>query len=234
VWFDPALVRALEAVSSSRPFWERLASPTIEARVVRMGPRDQPYARRGLPRRYADAFGQVIDAKSPFTAGHSQRVGALSERMAGKLGMSLQRARWLRRAAVLHDVGKLGVSSAILEKPSGLDDREWVEMRGHATHTRAILGRIGALADMADVAAAHHERLRKREKTPAGEGRGSPSCRLLCAQGQPLKVRLLAREGPGFRELGLGAAGDGALAGDGDLDAGRVLGAGDAAAIGPV
>jgi HD-GYP domain-containing protein (c-di-GMP phosphodiesterase class II) len=160
VWFDPALVQAFEAVSASRPFWERLASPTIEARVVRMAPAETDQA---LDDDYldaiADAFGQVIDAKSPFTSGHSQRVGALSERMAGKLGMSPQRARRLRRAAVLHDVGKLGVSSAILEKPSGLDDREWVEMRGHATHTRAILSRIGALADMADVAAAHHERL---------------------------------------------------------------------------
>jgi HD-GYP domain-containing protein (c-di-GMP phosphodiesterase class II) len=79
--------------------------------------------------------------------------------MASVLGMSGHRARWLRRAAVLHDVGKLAVSSAILEKPAGLEEREWVEMRSHAGHTRAILGRIGALADLADVAAAHHERL---------------------------------------------------------------------------
>ena len=107
----------------------------------------------------ADAFGQVIDAKSPFTAGHSERVGALSEQMARAIGMSDHQGRWLRRAAVLHDVGKLGVSSAILEKPGGLDDREWIEMRDHAVHTRAILGRIGALRDLADVAAAHHERL---------------------------------------------------------------------------
>jgi hypothetical protein len=58
--------------------------------------------------------------------------------MASVLGMSGHRARWLRRAAVLHDVGKLAVSSAILEKPAGLDEREWVEMRSHAGHTRAI------------------------------------------------------------------------------------------------
>jgi HD-GYP domain-containing protein (c-di-GMP phosphodiesterase class II) len=101
----------------------------------------------------------VIDAKSPFTAGHSERVGALSYRMSNVLGMSRHRARWLRGAAVLHDVGKLAVSSAILEKPACLDEREWAEMRSHAAHTRAILGRMGALADLADVAAAHHERL---------------------------------------------------------------------------
>ena len=67
--------------------------------------------------------------------------------------------RNLRRAAVLHDVGKLGVSSRILEKPDKLDDEEWVEMRGHASHTIAILSRIGPLRDMAGIAGAHHERL---------------------------------------------------------------------------
>lgn len=160
VWFDPALVQAFQAASASPLFWDALSSPTIEGRVVRLAPAD---ASQPLDDTYldaiADAFGKVIDAKSPFTAGHSQRVGVLAERMAGVLGMGRERARWLRRAALLHDVGKLGVSSAILEKPASLDEREWVEMRSHATHTRAILGRIGALADMADVAAAHHERL---------------------------------------------------------------------------
>ncbi|MFC7537517.1 HD-GYP domain-containing protein [Sphingomonas sp. GCM10030256] len=160
LWFDPALVEALESVSSPPAFWGALSSPTIESRVVRLAPGDceQPLDESYLDA-IADAFGQVIDAKSPFTAGHSQRVGQLSECMASAFGMSDDRARWLRRAAVLHDVGKLGVSSAILEKPASLDEHEWIEMRSHAVHTRAILGRIGALADLAEVAAAHHERL---------------------------------------------------------------------------
>lgn len=160
LWFDPALVKALEAVSARPLFWAALASPTLETRVVRLAPEeaDLPLDDDYLDA-IADAFGQVIDAKSPFTAGHSQRVGALSEQMANAFGMNAERARWLRRAAVLHDVGKLGVSSAILEKPAGLDEREWVEMRNHAGHTHAILARIGALADLADVAASHHERL---------------------------------------------------------------------------
>ncbi|GAA4030165.1 HD domain-containing protein [Sphingomonas rosea] len=160
IWFDPDLVRALEEAALSPTFWTNLGSPTLEGRVVRLAPMDDT---ERLGEDYldaiADAFGQVIDAKSPFTAGHSQRVGDLSGRMARAFGLDSDRARWLRRAAVLHDVGKLGVSSAILEKPAGLDEREWQEMRTHATHTRAILGRIGALADIADIAAAHHERL---------------------------------------------------------------------------
>ena len=106
----------------------------------------------------AAAFGQVIDAKSPFTAGHSGRVADLAEAIGGEMA-SPRRAAWLHRAALLHDVGKLGVSNTILEKPGGLDEREWVAMRDHAAHTQAILGRIGALADLAPIAAAHHERL---------------------------------------------------------------------------
>jgi HD-GYP domain-containing protein (c-di-GMP phosphodiesterase class II) len=155
-----ALVRALEAASFNPVFWTALNSPTLESRVVRLAPEEA-----GVPLdddyldAIADAFGQVIDAKSPYTAGHSRRVGHLSKSMAKAFGMSPDRTGWLRRAAVLHDVGKLGVSSAILEKPASLDQREWVEMRHLASHTRAILGRIGALADLADVAAAHHERL---------------------------------------------------------------------------
>jgi len=75
------------------------------------------------------------------------------------MGLRPERARLLRRAAFLHDIGKLGVSSAVLEKPAGLDECEWIEMRDHAEHTRAILTRIGVFDGFADIAAAHHERL---------------------------------------------------------------------------
>ena len=73
--------------------------------------------------------------------------------------MPKARQRWLYRAALLHDVGKLGVSNMILDKPGKLDDAEWQIMRSHASHTQEILGRISALSDIAPVAAAHHERL---------------------------------------------------------------------------
>ena len=160
-WFDPALVRALEAAAAQPSFWPTLSSSLVEGRVVRMAPEEAAarHVDEDALDAIADAFGQVIDAKSPYTAGHSRRVGDLSLAMAGHLGSPAARGRWLRRAAVLHDIGKLGVSSAILEKPASLDEREWQEMRGHAAHTRAILSRIGALSDLADVAAAHHERL---------------------------------------------------------------------------
>lgn len=164
-WFDPRLVQAFESVADSH-FWLLLESPTIELRVVQFAP---PGPARAVDEDYLDAiaaaFGQVIDAKSPYTSGHSGRVADLSAQIADRLGVPAARRRWLRRAAYLHDVGKLGVSNAILDKPAGLDSDEWEAMRGHAAHTREILGRIGAFRDLADVAAAHHERL---------DGRGYP------------------------------------------------------------
>jgi putative nucleotidyltransferase with HDIG domain len=107
----------------------------------------------------------VIDAKSPYTSGHSTRVAQFATMIGEQMGVPAVRRRWLHRAALLHDIGKLGVSNTILDKPGKLDTAEWEIMRTHASHTQEILGRVGALNDLAPVAAAHHERL---------DGRGYP------------------------------------------------------------
>ena len=165
-WFDPALVAAFENVAHDETFWRGLASPMIEARLMTLVPIEEtlPVDEQFLDS-IAAAFGQVIDAKSPFTAGHSERVADLAGAIGATLGVSPGRQRWLHRAALLHDVGKLGVSNLILDKPASLNGEEWSSMRDHARETGAILGRISALADIAPVAAAHHERL---------DGRGYP------------------------------------------------------------
>jgi HD-GYP domain-containing protein (c-di-GMP phosphodiesterase class II) len=158
-WLDPELVRAFVKVAESSRFWAQLESTAIDIRVAAMAPEEAEEVDDDYLDAIAAAFGKVIDAKSPFTAGHSARVADYAERLGTRLGVLPSRLRRLRRAATLHDIGKLGVSSAILEKPGKLDDEEWAEMRTHASHTQAILGRIGALADLAPIAAAHHERL---------------------------------------------------------------------------
>ncbi|HEV2594747.1 MAG TPA: HD domain-containing phosphohydrolase [Sphingomicrobium sp.] len=159
-WFDPQLAAAFATIARDTAFWIALESPLLHARVLAAAPADEDIL---VDDDYLDtiaaAFGQVIDAKSPFTAGHSARVAELAAALGEQMNLGPERVRWLRRAAFLHDVGKLGVSSTILEKPSRLDDDEWVEMRKHAEHTRAILGRIQAFEDIANIAAAHHERL---------------------------------------------------------------------------
>ena len=159
-WFDPALVTAMERVGADPGFWRTLASPEVEPAVFAMEPGAGAVV---LDEDYLDdiaaAFGQIVDSKSPFTSGHSARVADLVDRVARRLGLSDARCRWLRRGALLHDVGKLGVSNALLDKPGKLDADEWVVMRRHAEHTEAILSRIGAFSELARVAAAHHERL---------------------------------------------------------------------------
>jgi len=79
--------------------------------------------------------------------------------LAQELGLSPERRRWLKRGALLHDVGKLGVSNTILDKPGKLDAEEWAAVQRHAEFTENILSRISAFAELALVAGAHHERL---------------------------------------------------------------------------
>lgn len=159
-WFDPALVAALEAVGQQPGFWSMLASDAVELAVQALEPESQTVE---LDEDYLDAiaaaYGEVVDAKSPFTAGHSQRVGHYADLIARELGLPATRRRWLRRAAVLHDVGKLGVSNTILDKPARLDPDEWAAVQRHATYTEQILSRVSPFAELARVSAAHHERL---------------------------------------------------------------------------
>jgi HD-GYP domain-containing protein (c-di-GMP phosphodiesterase class II) len=158
-WLDPELVRVFVRLAEGPHFWGQFESSTVDIRVTAMAPEESEEVDDAYLDAIAAAFGQVIDAKSPFTAGHSSRVAGYAEQLGERLGVLPTRLRRLRRAATLHDIGKLGVSSAILEKPGKLDEREWSAMRTHASHTQAILGRIGVLADLAPIAAAHHERL---------------------------------------------------------------------------
>lgn len=165
-WLDPRIVEIFLKLAQNDQLWEQLRSPFLDARVTALLPADEV---QSVDDDYLDAiakaFGQVIDAKSPYTANHSARVGELAMRVAQVMNVPVSRRRALYRAALLHDVGKLGVSNAILDKPGPLNEAEWEEMRGHANHTLEILDRIGPLHEMAAIAAGHHERL---------DGRGYP------------------------------------------------------------
>jgi putative nucleotidyltransferase with HDIG domain len=109
--------------------------------------------------RVAAAFARVVDAKSPWTYQHSTRVAEIAVSMAHQFGVSDELERDIRRAGLLHDIGKLGVSSLILDKPGKPTDEEFDEIRRHPDYTQQILQQVNAFATLADVAAAHHERL---------------------------------------------------------------------------
>ncbi len=159
-WFDPALVAAFERVADSDAFWTTLAAPDIDRAVFALEPAGQEVI---LDDDYLDdiatAFGQVVDAKSPYTSGHSGRVALYTDMIAEAMGLPEGRRRWLRRGALLHDVGKLGVSNSVLDKAGALDRDEWAAVREHAAYTETILGRIAAFGELAAIAGAHHERL---------------------------------------------------------------------------
>jgi HD-GYP domain-containing protein (c-di-GMP phosphodiesterase class II) len=159
-WFDPRLVDEFEAVSSRRGFWRSLNDDTLQRDLLDLEPaRFTRRADEDYLDDIAEAFAQIVDSKGSFTHGHSERVSVYADLIAGELGYSKQRRRTLKRAALLHDIGKLGVSNAILDKPGKLNDSEWTEMRGHALHSETILSRIAAFSDLAEIGGAHHERL---------------------------------------------------------------------------
>jgi HD-GYP domain-containing protein (c-di-GMP phosphodiesterase class II) len=161
-WFDPRLVQAFERVAHSAGFWATLAGGDIDDAVAGMQPAGEGW-QHALDDDYLDdiaaAFGQVVDAKSPYTSGHSARVALYTDMIGEMLGLSMARRRWLKRGALLHDVGKLGVSNSVLDKAGALDRAEWDAVRLHAEFTETILGRIGAFRELAAIAGAHHERL---------------------------------------------------------------------------
>ncbi|MBP1875532.1 HD-GYP domain-containing protein (c-di-GMP phosphodiesterase class II) [Ensifer adhaerens] len=159
-WFDPALVHTFIAVSARDGFWDALADDDLPRLILTLPPARNAAA---LDDDYLDdiaaAFGEVVDSKSPYTAGHCDRVALFTDMIAEELDLSAIDRRWLNRAALLHDIGKLGVSNSVLDKPGKLDDAEWVEMRQHTVYSEDILSRISAFGEIARIGGAHHERL---------------------------------------------------------------------------
>ena len=165
-WFDPDLVSAFAHLQSDPDFWAILKEDDLPALVLDLEPAK---ATRLVDEDYLDeiatGFAQVIDAKSSFTRGHSERVAVFTDMIAEEMGMPRERRRWLGRGALLHDIGKLAISNAILDKNGKLTDDEFGAIKSHPVHSEAILMNIAVFEDLAPVAGGHHERL---------DGRGYP------------------------------------------------------------
>lgn len=159
-WFDPEVVACFEQSAADPAFWDMLQSERISDVVFDLAPAHSSIM---VGESYLDdiarAFAQIVDSKSPFTSGHSERVAVYADLVAAEMGYSSIGRRWLKRAALLHDIGKLGVSNTILDKNGKLDDDEWVEMRRHATMSEDILSRVPVFSELAHIGGAHHERL---------------------------------------------------------------------------
>ncbi len=128
------------------------------------------------------AIADFADIKSPYTLGHSAGVAELAAQAARSLGLPEADRVALRRAGLLHDVGRVAVSAGIWGKPGPLSEKEWERVRLHPYYTERVLARPAMLARLGALAALHHERL-----DGSGYYRGlpasmlSPAARVLAA-----------------------------------------------------
>ena len=129
----------------------------------------------------ADAIADFIDLKSPFLHGHSSGVGRLADGAALALSCSEVERTTIRRAALMHDLGRTGIPNGIWQKPGPLSAADWERVRLHPYLTERILSNAKALASLAVIAAAHHERL-----DGSGYHRGSAGVQL------PMGARIVA------------------------------------------
>jgi HD-GYP domain-containing protein (c-di-GMP phosphodiesterase class II) len=124
--------------------------------------------RDDLENTYMNAFGSMallLEAKDPYTQGHTERVGGLCEELGRTLKMDDQDLHALIIGARLHDLGKIGIHESILNKPGKLTDEEWLIVREHPVVADRVLAPIMFLQDARPVVRGHHERL---------DGRGYP------------------------------------------------------------
>lgn len=127
------------------------------------------------------AMVSALDAKDPYTAGHSERVADYSVSIGKKCGFSLEKQRVLYSAALLHDVGKIGIPSTILNKTSGLTEEEFEQIRNHPQKGADILHSIYGIPEITTAALGHHERY---------DGTGYPN--RLTGEDNPEIARLVA------------------------------------------
>jgi putative nucleotidyltransferase with HDIG domain len=179
-WFDPEIVRVVGTLEHDASLWRRAQSKDAREYVMQMEPGISIVASPERVDNICHAFAEVIDAKSPYTYQHSMGVAKAAVEIAERLELAPSTVTLVRRAALLHDIGKLSVSNAILEKPGKLTEAEWYIMKMHPVYTRRILQAITGFEHLAFVAGAHHERM---------DGKGYPDG--LSADQLPLTARVI-------------------------------------------
>jgi putative nucleotidyltransferase with HDIG domain len=156
-WFDPDLVHAFQSVARRGAIWEEVDG--ADRTVAELEPHKVFAADESALDNICLAFADVIDAKSPFTYRHSTGVAGAAVATARTLSLPESQVTMIRRAALLHDIGKLSVSNAILDKPGKLTQDEWHTVKKHPFYTLEILNRIPGFSNISEIAASHHEKL---------------------------------------------------------------------------
>ncbi len=134
----------------------------------------------GLNEELLLALANVIDLRDPYVLGHSQQVARYAVLIAQELGVDPERTALVRKAALLHDIGKLGVAEAILTKPDRLTDEEYEVIKTHPTLGAEIVEACKSLQQLIPMIRHHHERY---------DGKGYPDG--LKGQQIPLEARIV-------------------------------------------
>jgi putative nucleotidyltransferase with HDIG domain len=129
---------------------------------------------------FVETMAQALDARDPYTAGHSLRVAEYSHALAIAMGLSEEEADAIRIAAQLHDIGKIGIPDAVLQKPGKLTPDEYGLIKLHPQIGRKILERVGRFERLLSVVELHHENF---------DGTGYPHG--LAGMGVPLDARIV-------------------------------------------
>jgi HD-GYP domain-containing protein (c-di-GMP phosphodiesterase class II) len=163
----PSLFRRLEA----EPIWEAvLAAEPAPVRELAEVDVDT----------VTESIAKFVDLRSSYTLGHSSAVGRLAAGAAMRLGLTKVEARTIRRAGLLHDLGRLGVPVAVWDRSQAWGELEWERARRHPALTELVLARWTTLGPIGTLAGLHHERL---------DGSGY---RGVTAAAQPVAARILA------------------------------------------
>lgn len=155
--YDPGL--AQQFCRQATQLLSLLECESIWEEVLSIEPGPQPYMEEGQLDTAARAVADFADLKTPYTANHSSGVAELAAGAAHRYGLARADVAAVRRAALLHDVGRVGVSAGIWCKPGRLTDGEWERVRLYPYYTERVLARPRALAHVAKLAALHRERL---------------------------------------------------------------------------
>jgi len=127
------------------------------------------------------ALANALEAKDPYTAGHSQRVAMMARGLALRVNCPAPQAHLVAQAGLLHDIGKIGVNESVLRKPGKLTAAEWEEMKSHPMVGAEIVAPLDFFSEGATLIRCHHERF---------DGSGYPDGR--SGEAIPLGARLIA------------------------------------------
>lgn len=155
----PDVVEVFMQISDREDFWLDLTSQRLYSLLLHQGPLMRTELSYEQLESVARLFLKVIDFRSHFTATHSAGVTECARILAENFGFSPTEVQEMKIAGMLHDLGKLSVPNAILEKPAGLTRQEYAVVRKHTYFTYMVLSSVSGLEKIAEWAAFHHERL---------------------------------------------------------------------------